>query len=130
MVNRLGVSDLRPTVSKLLTVPAVTVETFSTQTIAVPLGMLDRVVVFVPPGCNYSVGVGIGFNNRKLIPTESTTEYIYGPGFQHEFQAGWQVQGNVDVFFKQRNLYQHRIWVGLYITRLDLSTTSTFLGPT
>lgn len=129
MVNRLGVSDLRPTVSKLLTVPAVTSETTSTQSISVPLGMLDKVIIFVPPGCNYSVGVGVGFNGRKLIPTESTTEYIYGPGFPHEFQAGWQVQSSVDVFFKQRNLYSHRIWVGLYITRIDLSQSSLILGP-
>lgn len=124
-----GVTDLRPTVAKLLTVAPVATEQTTTQSISVPLGILERVIVYIPPGCNYSVGVGVGFNTKKLIPTEGSTDFIYGPNFPHEYAAGWQVNNAVEVFFRQRNLLQHRIYVALYISRLDLVSSSGMVLP-
>lgn len=119
-----SVTDQTPTIAKLLTVPAVSSLTYSTQSIQVPLSVLNRVVVFMPPGTNYAVGVGVGINGKKFIPTEDVSDYIYGPGFAHDYPAGWQVQDAVEIFFRQENLYNHRIYVALYCDRRPTQKTS------
>ena len=91
------------------------------------IGVSDQTpTVFMPPGVNYSVGVGIGFNGMKLIPlSDSPDEFLYGSG-QHIHPAGWQVQNGVDVFFRQNNRYPHRIYVAF---DLDRRPTQVQSGP-
>lgn len=121
-----GVVDRTPTVAKLLTVEPVLEPADSVQHISVPLAILDKVLIFMPPGCNYSVGVAIGFNGKKFIPTEDPDDFVYGSGFDHYYSGGWQVQSQVDVFFRQRNYIRHRIYVALY---LDRRPTEKQSGP-
>ena len=113
----LGVTDQTPTIAKLLTLTPVAVQTDVTVTIPVPLSVLNQALVFMPPGVNYSIGVGVGFNGRKLIPTEDASDYIYGSTFPHVYPAGWQVQNGVDIFFRKNNTLPHRIYVALYLDR-------------
>lgn len=131
MAEQIGVRDETPTVSRLIVVPVVSETTDTIVNVPVPLAILTKCVVFMPPGVNYSVGVGVGFNGKKFIPTDDPDDFIYGSGFPHEYLAGWQVQNGVDVFLHQNNVFPHRIYVALYLDRRPTQSApkSTLIVP-
>jgi len=107
-----GVSLRKPQIAKTITYTAHASATIVTSTIALPqLAIARRAKIFMPPGTNYSVRIQLGFNGQRMIPTESTADYIIGSGIVHDFPWEIQVQRQVDVWAWCWNANPHTIQI-------------------
>jgi len=131
MPPNIGVTDQTPTISKFITVAAVTVTQNLTVTVPVPLSVLVNTYLFMPPGVNWQIGVAFGFNGKKFIPTDDVDGFLYGSGVMHVHPAGWQVQNGIDVFLRCNNLLSHRIYVAFDLDRrpTQANTQSSLVLP-
>lgn len=112
-----GVSLRQPQFARTITFTPHSVATVVQGTISIGarVAIVRKAQIFMPPGTNYSVRVQLGFNGQRMIPTESTADYIIGSGIVHEFPWNIQCQHQIDYWAWCWNANPHTIQITLDI---------------